>query len=451
MSDKNKPIVDHAKTQKIRQLQEQVEELSFLQRLERELTWVLDPNHVLNITMDWAMRRTAADTGLIAIRYDNVLRVVRLVGAEPQESQRLMRESFPIGLGVISQVIKDGVEQIHHNLEKDSEMRAIISPKAQSILTYPLKARREIVGVLHLESTEGNHFTNDMVEFIAEVTARAGVALRNAHIYDQTHNAEQLKSDMIRMAAHDLRTPLNTIRTGLHIIDSQSRHDLPQASRLSLDSIAKSANHMTMLLEELLVLERLETGEISNKPVDLLATLQDSLERVQNVIEGKEHQLVLNTTATEPIYIMGEPTFYRQAMINLLSNAAKYTPAGGQITVRLEAHGKKAFFDVKDNGYGISEERQQKLFQRFYRAYEPTTTHIEGTGLGLSLVKTIVERAEGEVWFESEVDKGSTFGFWLPLAENVNIEHIEVKPENPLKISYALERRRARERGQSFQ
>lgn len=450
MSDPQNPSVDHAKTQKIRQLQEQVEELSFFQRLERELTWVLDPNHVLNITMDWAMRRTAAQTGLIAIRYDNVLRVVRLVGAEPQQAQRLMRETFPIGLGVISQVIKDGIEQMHHDIEPSNDLYAIISPKAQSTLTYPLKARKEIVGVLHLESTEANHFTHDMVEFIAEVTARAGVALRNAHIYDQTHNAEQLKSDMIRMAAHDLRTPLTTIKTGLHIIDSQSRDELPEASRLSLDSIAKSTNHMTMLLEELLTLERLETGEISNKPVDLLSTLQDALERVQNSIEGKEHQLVLNV-ATEPIYVRGEPTFYRQAMINLLNNAAKYTPVGGQITVRLEAHGKKAFFDVKDNGYGISEERQQNLFQRFYRAYEPTTTHIEGTGLGLSLVKTIVERAEGEVWFESEVEQGSTFGFWLPLAENVKIEQIEVKPENPLKISYALERRRARERRQSFQ
>ncbi len=450
MSDQPQSMPDISKTQKIRELQEQVEELSFLQRLERELTWVLDPNHVLNITMDWAIRRTAAQTGLIAIRYDNVLRVVRLMGADPLDAKRLMREAFPIGLGVISQVIKDGVEQMHHDLQQGDQIHAIISPQAQSSLTYPLKARSEIVGVLHLESPDVNHFTPEMVEFISEVTSRAGVALRNAHIYDQTHNAEQLKSDMIRMAAHDLRTPLNAIKTGVHIISAQSREEMPQASRMSLDSISKSANHMAMLLEELLTLEKLETGEISKKPVDLLSTLQDALERVQNAIDAKEHQLVLNVS-NDPIYTRGEPTFFRQAMINLLSNAAKYTPVSGQITVRLESHGQKVFFDVKDNGYGISEERQEKLFQRFYRAYEPTTTHIEGTGLGLSLVKTIVERAEGEVWFESEVDKGSTFGFWLPLADDVKPEQIEVKPENPLKLSYALERRRARERGQSFQ
>lgn len=450
MPDDEKPIVDHSKTQKIRQLQEQVEEMSFLQRLERELTWVLDPNHVLNITMDWTIRRTAAHTGLIAIRYDNVLRVVRLVGAEKQETQRLMRETFPIGLGVISQVIKDGIEQLHHNIEDGDDIHRIISPEAKSTLTYPLKARKDIVGVLHLESLEANHFTQDMVEFIEEVTSRAGVALRNAHIYDETHNAEQLKSDMIRMAAHDLRTPLTTIKTGLHIIDAQSRDELPQASRMSLDSIAKSTNHMAMLLEELMTLEKLESNVMSNTPVDILATLQDALERVQNSIEGKEHQLTLNVS-DKPVYALGEPAFFRQAMINLLSNAVKYTSVGGHLNVRLEQHGKKIFFDVRDNGYGISPERQENLFERFYRAYEPTTTHIEGTGLGLSLVKTIVERAKGEVWFESEVEKGSTFGFWLPIAENVRLNKIEVKPENPLKLTYALERRRARQRGQTFQ
>ena len=106
-----------------------------------------------------------------------------------------------------------------------------------------------------------------------------------------------------------------------------------------------------------------------------------------------------------------------QAISNLIGNAVKYTPDGGHVTVRFSQEGQRLHFSVKDTGYGISPERQARLFERFYRAREPGTDHIPGTGLGLSLVKTVVERHGGQVWFESEPGVGSTFGFWLPAAQ----------------------------------
>jgi two-component system sensor histidine kinase VicK len=112
----------------------------------------------------------------------------------------------------------------------------------------------------------------------------------------------------------------------------------------------------------------------------------------------------------------------RQAFVNLINNAIKYTPENGMIHVRLMQDGARVRFEVQDNGFGISKEKQGKLYQRFYRAREPQTEHITGTGLGLSLVKTVVERHGGEVWVKSELGVGSTFGFWLPIDDSAEDE-----------------------------
>ena len=113
--------------------------------------------------------------------------------------------------------------------------------------------------------------------------------------------------------------------------------------------------------------------------------------------------------------MFGHQTQLRQAISNLVDNAIKYTPEGGTVTVGLALQGGRFAFRVTDTGYGISPQRQLRLFERFYRALEPETDHIPGTGLGLSLVKTVIERHGGEVWFESTLGEGSTFGFWLPV------------------------------------
>ena len=113
--------------------------------------------------------------------------------------------------------------------------------------------------------------------------------------------------------------------------------------------------------------------------------------------------------------VRGSVTQLRQAIANLVSNAIKYTPEEGRVEVSFQVDGERLGLSVRDNGYGISPERQARVFERFYRAREPGTDHIGGTGLGLSLVKTVIERHGGQVWFTSAPGVGSTFGFWLPM------------------------------------
>jgi signal transduction histidine kinase len=434
--------------------QEKVEELSFIQRLDRELNWVLDPNHVIDITMDWAMRRTAARAGLIATRNGDYLQVVRVIGAGPNNVERLTREPWPIASGAISRVIQDKKPIYIPDCSAMDAPAPLILPDTKSMLSQPLIVKNDVIGVLHLESARENYFAPDMQVFISHVAERAALALKNASLLSYTKNAEQLKSDMIRMLAHDLRNPLNTITSAVHL--ARRAEELSSLVKTSVDTIENATNQIQMLVDEMLTLEKLEANvELSQDPVNLVLVLKEAVDRMQSSIERKGHRLVIEAPAEET-YTRGEMTFFRQAMINLISNAVKYTPPEGRIVLRMEQLGAKIFFSVKDNGYGIPQDKQQYLFQRFYRA--PDTAQIQGTGLGLSLVKAIVERAEGEVWFESEPDMGSTFGFWVPVADQrlVKRERKLQTQTNEMDVmpnlyDEVLQRRRLRQSGQSWQ
>jgi signal transduction histidine kinase len=441
------------KTQiELQELRDQLDELAFFQQLDEELIRVLDVSQVADIAIDWALRRTAAHCGLMATRHGDFVNIVRVLGVSSQDAERLTREPWPIASGVISDAVKSKQIAYEEQLDDDpTTPKAVIDEKSGSSLTIPLIFKSRVIGVIHLESRAEEHFTEDMRVFMETFTPRIAIALQNAEAYTRTLNAERLKSDTIRMASHDLRNPLATITNALALLNRLDGQ-LPPTAQVGIDSIRQATNEMQMLIDELLTLERLESGiEMELKPVNLLDTLREALQRTNKLANDKGHAVKINCP-NEPIYVRGEAAFYRQAMINLITNAIKYTPANGEVSIRLECHGSRIFFDVKDNGYGISVERQSNLFKRFYRAMEPATAHITGTGLGLSLVKNIVERGKGEVWFESQVDVGSTFGFWLPVAEDDVDREVDTQPFRPIQITEILQRRQAREaRQQSFQ
>lgn len=400
------------------ELNERLQELEFLQNLDRELNSVLNLEHVLDITLDWAIRRTAADTGLIAKKVENGLQVVRVVGAAFQYATTLMREPMSQYTGIIGRAAESG-KPVYMAYVTNHADQNLIYPGSRSQFTVPLVFRDEVLAVLHLESRRPTHFNIDMRAFVIHVANRAAIAFRNADLYTRTYNAEQMKSDMIRMAAHDLRNPLNAVINGVFLL-KRLRDQMPELATKATENIEGAANQMRLLIDELLTLERIESSlQITDHPVNLVAAMQDALMRTRPEAETKSHELVA-ALPNKAITVSGELALFRQAMVNLIGNAVKYTPNQGRIVVRLERMGSRVFFEVEDNGYGISPERQLKLFQRFYRARQPGTEEIEGTGLGLSLVKAIIERSEGEVWFRSEVGKGSTFGFWLPLLDAID-------------------------------
>src|SRR5690606_1484974 len=183
-----------------------------------------------------------------------------------------------------------------------------------------------------------------------------------------------------------------------------------------LDIIQRSTERMKGLLDDLLRVEQIRNSPLElNEQVDMLELVNTVLNNMRPVVESKQQQLEARLSLDNTPIVVGNPVLIREAMENLISNAVKYTPEGGSITVESYVQGKRLHFVVEDNGIGIPRQALPRLFESFYRVNQEGTENIEGRGLGLSLVKTIIDRHNGEVWVESEVGVGSRFGFWVPI------------------------------------
>lgn len=266
---------------------------------------------------------------------------------------------------------------------------------------------------------------NSVTPVLLERTIR--YAMRQQHnqnrledLVKKVSRLEELKTDMIRIAAHDLRTPLTVMRGYIDMLRSESDAPLTEHQRHYVDELVTAIARMRRLVEDILSVERI--AEISGGYTDPI----NFSELVQTVYDEyaarSAHQFTLNLPP-HPVTVYGAEAELREAVENLLSNAVKYTPDdNGEITVSLSADPDFALFTVKDNGYGIPEQMHDKLFKAFFRAKTRETRRIEGTGLGLHLVKNIVERHNGHVHFESTYGEGSTFGFMLPQVEDTNTD-----------------------------
>jgi two-component system phosphate regulon sensor histidine kinase PhoR len=184
-----------------------------------------------------------------------------------------------------------------------------------------------------------------------------------------------------------------------------------------VNAIRQAVARMTQMTSDILSLERIaEHRDVTLMRVKLGNLLERTLTDMADNIRQKDHKTSLTV---EPVAIYGDSSELREAIANLLGNAIKYTHPGGQIDARVRRDGDSAVLEITDNGYGIPEDQQEQLFQPFHRVKTRETQAIDGTGLGLYLVKKIVERYGGTVHFTSEYGKGSTFGFRLPLAKAV--------------------------------
>ena len=228
---------------------------------------------------------------------------------------------------------------------------------------------------------------------------------------------DAMKTQFVETVSHDLKNPVGVIMGFVQLM--QFEEGLSERAQKNLQGILQTAKNMQELIDDLLDLAKIEAGMVEDlEPCDLVEIVRDVLPNFELQIEEK--QLNLSTELSDiPLMVMGDSLRLSQVATNYISNAVKYTPAGGKITVQAEQIGHDIKFRVWDTGPGISPASQSQLFQKFYRVPEVhTATGVSGTGLGLSIVKAIVESYGGRVWVKSQVGRGSTFGCALPSIEN---------------------------------
>ena len=227
--------------------------------------------------------------------------------------------------------------------------------------------------------------------------------------------AEELKSTFISVISHELKTPVSIIKGYAGTLARTDVELDPDFVRESGQIIVEEADRLTELIDNLLDASRIQAGALSLRlePVDLVEIARKSVERFQT--QGSSHHFVLDFPDDLPL-VKADDRRLRQVFDNLIGNAVKYSPQGGEIVVGARREDGRVRVYVRDEGVGIPEEEQEAIFEPFYRVDSSLRRKAQGAGLGLFLVRAIVRAMGGDIWVESEAGKGSTFYFTLPVA-----------------------------------
>jgi signal transduction histidine kinase len=241
------------------------------------------------------------------------------------------------------------------------------------------------------------------------------VALENARLYKAAQDATRARDDLVAIVSHDLRNPIHTINMAASfMLETAPAEDRRTTSRRQLDVIKRSANRANRLISDLLDVARIQAGGLAVEPVpgDAASLVQEAFETASPLAAGKKVTLEREVPENLPT-ICSDRDRILQVFGNLLGNAIKFTPEGGQITIRAESEPLAVKFAVRDTGPGIPPEHLPHVFDRYWQA---KSTAKLGTGLGLSIAKGIVEAHGGRIWVESEPGQGAAFLFTLPAA-----------------------------------
>ncbi|WP_437335688.1 GAF domain-containing sensor histidine kinase [Sorangium sp. So ce394] len=372
------------------------------------------------------------------IEREAMLRRAVVVHADPQKSElaRLLQGQTPMDSVLpagVSRVLQtgeavlcemagapapDGERAAYDGEPPVSASEALLRELGlQRYISVPLVTRGTMLGVLTIASGRDDLPYGVEDRALAEdLGRRAALAIDNARLYESAQRAIRAREELVAVVSHDLKSPLATIVMNTSLL----RRKLPSSDeaaelRRPVERIQKSADRMNRLIRDLLDLARLEGGHISVQPVphDVAVLLGDALELLREEAAEKSLRLELGVELGVERALCDRERIL-QVIANLVGNAIKFTPAGGEVAIRAEPWGREVRVSVRDTGPGIPEDQRARIFERYWQAKE--TAH-KGTGLGLSIAKALVEVHGGRIWVESKVGEGSTFFFTLPAAE----------------------------------
>jgi signal transduction histidine kinase len=333
------------------------------------------------------------------------------VGASTDVDDAVSQQLYQDG-GASHWILEHGRPFVVPDTTQDPFSAAQLSTE-HGILAYagvPLRHADEPLGVLYALFNQPRRFDQGELPVMQALADIAAIAVRNAQLVRALQTMNEFKDTLMQMAAHDLRNPLSEAIGFLHLL-VEHLGDISPEEEDYVARVQRALHRVDRLIEAILMHERATTGQLDRQPCDLNSIAELVALEFEPVAAQKSQDLKLERAA-EPLVVHGDALLLQQAIGNLVSNAIRYMLPGGQVTIQTRHGGDEYLVTVRDTGPGISPEDQQKLFRPFVRL--KSAGRERGSGLGLSLVKTVVERHGGRISVESSPGQGTLFTVHLP-------------------------------------
>jgi signal transduction histidine kinase len=404
-------------------LASRVDELSVMQRIDRELNTNLDVGLAMGITLKWAMRQSGAEAGLIGSLEETGIQIIASAGYPTDLSGSayplLQRDSSLINLVLNVEPQRVWVEQ------ENPDQYMLAGTRRQ--LVFLIRQESDVIGMLLLESSRLWDYSEDVLAFLSRLIDHAAIAISNARLYSEIQEVNNAKSKFVSFVAHELKNPMSSIKGYAELVAGGMAGPVNELQANFLATVSANVDRMNTIVSDLNDLTKIEMG---NLRLDYRATsmneiTQDVLRSLRRQVEEKSLTILSQVPVDLPA-VWGDPIRINQILTNLISNAIKYTPTSGKISlgaVKSSKLGEGPINDkevlhiwIEDDGIGIPQEDQDNIFRQYFRT-ETAKEIASGTGLGLHITKTLVEMQRGSIWFESNVNEGTTFHFTLPLAD----------------------------------
>ncbi|MGB1252481.1 MAG: ATP-binding protein [Candidatus Promineifilaceae bacterium] len=401
-------------TQTDQALQRRVEELSVFQKIDRQLNRSLDLSRILELALNWAITLTNAENGAIGLfrePEDEKTATCQLDILVRQGNQADTDYTIQTNHPILAQVLDGGrIGRSRH--------ASAIEGKSITQLAVPISDKGSVIGIILLDSPLENAFGNEDIAFVGRLADRASVAIQNASLYEEIRHAKKQQSDFVAVVTHELRSPMMTIMGYTDLVRAESFGPLNGEQKEMLDIVLFNVNRMELLTQDLADLNRIEMGQMQFHLAnfDIKPAIREVKQSLRERYQGRDQTMTLLIDDELPP-VRADRARTVQILTNLITNAIKYTPDDGRIGVRARNDSQMVVIDIIDNGIGISLEDQKSLFAQFFRVDSKNVREQKGWGLGLSIVKQLVEAQGGTIRFRSELGKGSVFTFTLPIAE----------------------------------
>jgi signal transduction histidine kinase/ActR/RegA family two-component response regulator len=401
----------------------------------------LDLDEVLTRIVANAVQLTGADGGSV-MEFDPGTETF-VVRAAYGSSERLLtrlrsieirRDSTLVGQAAIGGQPLE-VADLAAMSRRDPHLQALFDDGWRSVLAVPVHRHDDLVGALVIRRRTPGLFDHGLRDLLQTFAGQSGLAIVNARLYGELDSqrrelevASRHKSEFLASMSHELRTPLNAVIGFSEVLMDQMFGDLNERQAEYVRDIWSSGRHLLELLNEILDLSKVEAGQMVLEPTEfsIPVALESALSMVRE--RAANHAIALGLDLGPGVgEVEADELRFKQVVLNLVSNAVKFTPDGGAVAVSAHRDGRDLVVAVRDTGPGIPLADRERIFDSFQQGGRGTSK-AEGTGLGLTLSRRIVQLFGGRLWLESEEGQGSTFSFSLPVYAAVTADHPEGHP-----------------------